>query len=189
LRDTVAAREVRIRELESLTRHSRNQTGLGSPKVLKSASNPHGYRAQKHPTKIFCQQKAEFHHKGTKTPNQARFGAEDTSAGGHPNLHFKNGRRGSTRDEPSARFMGSAALSRKSERYHSRRAQGDRMRRMRPRRLQASRSRSPPTRMEHTRFDDDPAFISWRNRLLRLLRCDPSRQRDPDHQQQVRHLD
>jgi len=49
-----------------LTRHSRNQTGLGSPKFFKSASNPHGYRAQKHPTKIFCQRKAEFHHKGTK---------------------------------------------------------------------------------------------------------------------------
>jgi len=51
--------------LPVLTRHSRNETGLGSPKFFKSASNPHGYRAQKHPTKIFCQQKAEFHHKGT----------------------------------------------------------------------------------------------------------------------------
>jgi hypothetical protein len=49
----------------NLTRHSRNQTGLGSPKFFKSASNPHGYRTRKHPRKIFCQQKAEFHHKGT----------------------------------------------------------------------------------------------------------------------------
>ena len=67
-----------------LTRHSRNQTGLGSPKFFKRASSPHGYRAQKHPTKIFCQQKAEFHHKGTKWKSQLpkyskiRFGSSPT---------------------------------------------------------------------------------------------------------------
>jgi serine/threonine-protein kinase len=41
--------------------------------VFKSASNPHGYRAQKHPTKIFCKQKAEFHHKGTKAGQSELF--------------------------------------------------------------------------------------------------------------------
>jgi hypothetical protein len=47
--------------VEGLTRNSRNQTGLRSPKFFQSAPDPHEYRTRKHQRKIFCQKKAEFH--------------------------------------------------------------------------------------------------------------------------------